>query len=99
MIRNRKQEDRSVIALLYDEYKRMYPEVIEEMQREIEELYQHMYHRRLDVPEEVTLLVNAMCDDRARYAYEAGVRCGVHLAVDLELDSLMSGGGADVCDC
>lgn len=98
MIR-RKHEERSVIALLYDEYKRMYPEAISEMQREIEELYQQMHHQHLENSGKVTLLVNAMCDDRARYAYEAGVRCGVHLALDLELDGLMFGGEADVCDC
>ena len=95
----RKTEDRSGLALLYDEYRRMYPESINEMQREIERLYQELHRHHLANPEEIAVIVNAMCDDRARHAYEVGVRCGVHLAIDLELDCMMFGGGTDVFDC
>lgn len=39
-IHTRNQEDRSVLALLYDEYRRTYPETVESIQREIKTLYQ-----------------------------------------------------------
>ena len=39
----RNQEDRSVLALLYDEYRRTYPETAESIQREIETLYQQRH--------------------------------------------------------
>ena len=39
-IHTRNQEDRSVLALLYDEYRRTYPETAESIQREIKTLYQ-----------------------------------------------------------
>ena len=39
----RNREDRSVLALLYDEYRRTYPETAESIQREIETLYQQLH--------------------------------------------------------
>lgn len=98
MARNQNTEDRSVLALLYDEYKRTYPETAESIQREIETLYQQLYQHHLANPEEIAAVFIGLCDDRARYAYEDGVRCGVQLALDLELDSMMYGGGY-VSDC
>ena len=91
-INNRNQEDRSVLALLYDEYRRTYPETAESIQREIETLYQQLHLHHLANPEEITSVFIGMIDDRERYAYEAGVQCGVRLAVDLELESMMEGG-------
>ena len=89
-IRNR--EDRSVLALLYDNYRKTYPETAESIQREIETLYQQLHLHHLANPKEIAAVFTAMIDDRERYAYEAGVHCGVRLAVDLALESLMEGG-------
>lgn len=86
-------EDRSVLATLYDEYRRTYPESVENLQREIETLYQQLHLHHLANPEEITAVFVGLCDDRARYAYEEGVKIGVQLALDLELDSILYGGG------
>ena len=91
-INNRNQEDRSVLALLYDEYRRTYPETAESIQREIETLYQHLHLHHLANPEEIAAVFIALVDDRERYAYEAGVQCGVQLAVDLQLETMLYGG-------
>ena len=91
-INNRNQEDRSVLALLYDEHRRTYPETAESIQREIETLYQQLHLHHLANPEEIAAVFIGMIDDRERYAYEAGVQCGVRLAVDLGLESMMEGG-------
>ena len=91
-INNRNQEDRSVLALLYDEYRRTYPESAESIQREIETLYQQLHLHHLANPEEIAAFFVGMIDDRERYAYEAGIQCGVRLAVDLQLESMMDGG-------
>ena len=88
----RAYEDNSVLALLYDEHKRRYPETIESIQREIEALYEELYGAHLLNAEEVTAVVVAMGEDRCRYAHVAGVRIGVQLALALELDSTMGGG-------
>ena len=88
----RSQEDRSVLALLYDDYRRTYPETAESIQREIETLYQQLHLHHLANPEEIAAVFIGMIDDRERYAYEAGVHCGVRLAVDLQLESMMEGG-------
>lgn len=90
-INNRNQEDRSVLALLYDEYRRTYPETAESIQREIETLYQQLFAHHLANPEEIAAVFIGLIDDRERYAYEAGVHCGVRLAIDLELESMMGG--------
>lgn len=89
---NRTREDRSVLALLYGEYRRGYPQITLSVQREVEDLYQQMYAYVPDNVEEITSLCISMCDDSARYAYEAGIRCGVQLALDLDLTSTMYGG-------
>ena len=91
-INNRNQEDRSVLALLYDEYRRTSPETAESIQHEIETLYQQLHLHHLANPEEITAVFIGLIDDRERYAYEAGVYCGVRLAIDLELESMMYGG-------
>ena len=88
----RNREDKSVIALLYDEYRRTYPETAESIQREIETLYQRLHLHHLANPEEIAAVFVGMIDDRERYAYEAGVQCGVRLAVDLQLERMMEGG-------
>ena len=75
----RNREDKSVIALLYDEYRRTYPETAESIQREIETLYQRLHLHHLANPEEIAAVFIGMIDDRERYAYEAGVQCGVRL--------------------
>lgn len=85
-------EDRSVLALLYDAHRRSCPVSVENLQGEIEELYQGIYHRPLTNPEEIVAVFVGVCDDHSRYAYEAGVRTGVQLALDLELDGMMGGG-------
>ena len=84
-------EDWSVLGILYDEYRRTYPENVENLQREIETLYQHLYLHHLANPEEITAVFVGLCDDRSRNAYEEGVKTGVHLALDLELDGMMGG--------
>ena len=91
-INNRNQEDRSVLALLYDEYRRTYPETAESIQREIETLYQQLHLHHLSNPEEITAVFVGMIDDRERYAYEAGIQCGVRLAIDLQLETMLDGG-------
>lgn len=89
---NRTQEDRSVLALLYDEYRRMYPQITLTVQREIEDIYQQLYGHVPENIAEITTICIGMCDDSARYAYEAGIHCGVRLALDLQLESMMEGG-------
>ena len=91
-INNRNQEDRSVLALLYDEYRKTYPESAESIQREIETLYQQLHLHHLSNPEGITAVFVGMIDDRERYAYEAGVHCGVRLAIDLQLETMLDGG-------
>ena len=88
----RNPEDRSVLALLYDEYRRTYPETAESIQQEIETLYQQLHLHHLANPEEIASVFIALVDDRERYAYEAGVQCGVRLAVDLQLETMLYGG-------
>ena len=91
-INNRNQEDRSVLALLYDEYRRTYTETAESIQREIETLYQQLHLHHLANPEEITSVFIGLIDDRERYAYEAGIQCGVRLAIDLQLETMLDGG-------
>ena len=91
-IHNQNREDRSVLALLYDEYRRTYPETPESIQREIETLDQQLFAHHLANPEEIAAVFIGLIDDRERYAYEAGVHCGVRLAIDLELESMKYGG-------
>lgn len=98
-IKRSKYEDHSVLAILYDEYKRSYPETIESIQQEIESLYEELYGHHLLNIEEITAIFVAMGDERCRYAHEHGVKVGVKLALDLELDSTMMGGGISVCNC
>ena len=88
----RNPEDRSVLALLYDEYRRTYPETAESIQQDIETLYQQLHLHHLANPEEIAAVFIALVDDRERYAYEAGVQCGVRLAVDLQLETMLYGG-------
>lgn len=97
--RKRAYEENSVLALLYDEYKRRYSETIESIQREIEALYEELHGSHLLNAEEVTAVVVAMGEDRCRYAHEDGVRVGVRLAMDLELETSLMGGCSCVCDC
>ena len=85
-------EDRSVLALLYDAHRRSYPVSVENLQREIEGVYEGIYHHTLTNPEEITAVVVGVCVDHSRYAYEAGIRTGFQLALDLELDGMMGGG-------
>ena len=85
------REDKSVLALLYDTYRMTYPESAESIQREIETLYQQLFAHHLANPEEIAAVFVGLIDDRERYAYEAGVHCGVRLAVDLQLESMMEG--------
>ena len=85
-------EDHSVLALLYDNYRRAHPQITLSVQREVEDLYRQLYDYVPDNIEEITAVCIGMCDDSARYAYEAGIRCGVQLALDLELDRSMNGG-------
>ena len=90
-IHNQNREDRSVLALLYDEYRRTYPETPESIQREIETLYQQLFAHHLANPEEIAAVFIGLIDDGERYSYEAGVHCDVRLAIDLELESMMYG--------
>lgn len=89
---NQNHEDRSLLALLYDNYRRAHPQITLSVQCEIENLYQQLYKYVPDNIEEITAVCIGMCDDSARYAYEAGIRGGVRLALELELESLMFGG-------
>lgn len=98
-IKKRKYEDHSILALLYDEYKRMYPETIESIQQEIEALYEELFGHDLLNGDEITAVFVSLGEDRCRYAHEEGVKTGVCLALDLELDSVMMGGGASVYHC
>jgi hypothetical protein len=81
------------LFVTYDgEYRRAHPQITISVQREIEGLYQQLYSYVPDNIEEITAVCIGMCDDSARYAYEAGIRCGVRLALDLELERSMKGG-------
>lgn len=97
--RKRAYEENSVLALLYDEYKRRYPETVESIQEEIEALYEELYGTHLLNAEEITAVFIGMGEDRCRYAHEDGVRVGVRLAMDLELETSLMGGCSCVCDC
>ena len=97
-IKKREYEDNSVIALLYDEYKRTYPETIESIQREIEALHEELYGTHLLNAEAVTAIIVGMGEDRCRCAHEEGIKMGVRLALDLELDGMMMGGSVCVCN-
>lgn len=98
-IKKREYEDHSILALLYDEYKRTYPETIESIQQEIEALYKELFGHDLLNGDEITAVFVGMGDERCRYAHVEGVKMGVRLALNLELDSMMMGGGACVCNC
>lgn len=98
-IKRKECEDYSILALLYDEYKRTYPESIESIQQEIESLYEELYGHHLLNSEEITAIFVAMGDDRCRYAHQDGIKVGVRLALDLELDTMMMGGYIGVCNC
>ena len=89
---DKNHEDRSIPALLYDNYRRAHPQITISVQREIEDLYRQLYKYVPDNIEEITAVCIGMCDDSARYAYAAGIRCGVQLALDLELTGTMHGG-------
>ncbi len=91
----RTQEDRSILAWLYDAYRQTHPQSVENLQREIEGVYEGIYHHPLENPEEIVAVFVGVCDDHSRYAYEAGIRTGVQLALDLELDGMM--GGVEEC--
>lgn len=95
---NKRIEDRSVLALLYDTYRQTHPESPETLQHEIGSLYRELYQRQLEDPEGMATVFAGMCDDRVRYAYEAGIKCGVRLACDLELHGIMEGGAENVSD-
>ena len=88
---HRNREDLSVLALLYDEYRRMYPQITLSIQREIVEFYRQLYGHALENPDEITAVFIGLSDDETRLAYEEGVKCGVQLALDLELESMMEG--------
>ena len=88
---HRNREDLSVLALLYDEYRRMYPQITLSIQREIAEFYRQLYGHALENPDEITAVFIGLSDDETRLAYEEGVKCGVQLALDLELESMMEG--------
>lgn len=87
-----RREDRSVLALLYDEHRRTYPQITLSVQREIEDLYRQLYGHVPENAEEITAVFIGMCDDRNRFSFEEGVKCGVQLSLDLELDRTMFGG-------
>ena len=89
---HRNREDRSVLALLYDEYRRTHPQITLSIQREIAEFYRQLYGHELENPEEITAVFIGLSDDETRLAYEEGVKCGVQLALDLELERMMYGG-------
>ncbi len=95
---NKRKQDQSVLALLYDTHKQMHPESPETLQHEIGSLYRELYQRHLEDPEGVATVFAGMCDDRVRYAYEEGVKCGVRLSLDLGLDGIMEGGAENVSD-
>ena len=81
-----------MLALLDDNYRNTYPETAESIQREIETLYQQLHLHHLANPEEIAAVFVGMIDDRERYAYEAGIQCGVRLAIDLQLETMLDGG-------
>ena len=86
------REDRSVLALLYSSHRMTYPNIAISVQREVEDVYQQLYGYIPENIQEIATVVMGICDDKSRFAYEAGVQCGVRLAVDLQLESMMDGG-------
>ena len=85
-------KDHSMLALLQDDYRRAYPQITIAIQREIEDLYQQLYGHTPENREQITAVFIGICDDQNRHAYETGIKCGVRLAIDLELDGMMYGG-------
>lgn len=86
------REDHSVLAQLYDSYRRTYPQSRESVQREIESAYQELFGEQLEHAEKIATIVNGIFSEHARYVHEHGIYTGVHLARDLELESMMTGG-------
>lgn len=94
-----KREDHSVLAQLYDSYRSTYPQSRESVQRELERAYQELFGELLENAERVATLANGIFSEHARYVYEHGIYTGVHLALDLELESMMFGGDDGVSGC
>lgn len=86
------REDKSVLALLYGNHRMTYPNIAISVQREVEDVYQQLYGYIPENIQEIATVVMGICDDKSRFAYEEGVKCGVRLAIDLQLESMMEGG-------
>ncbi len=86
------REDKSVLALLYGNHRMTYPNIAISVQREVEVVYQQLYGYIPENIQEIAAVVIGICDDNSRFAYGEGVKCGVRLALDLELDNTMYGG-------
>lgn len=88
----RNRADQSTLEPLYMEYRRFCAETTGLLQREIAEMYHRLYQRYPDNPDEITAVFVSICDEKSRNAFSAGVKCGVLLALELELDSIVNGG-------
>ena len=86
-----KREDHSVLAQLYDAYRSTYPQSRESVRQELESAYQEVFGESLENSERIATIVGGIFDEQSRYVHEHGVCTGVHLALDLELDSSMHG--------
>lgn len=86
-----RREDHSVLAQLYDSYRRTYPQSRESIQRELESAYRELFGEQLESAEKIATVVNGIFDEHAGYAHEHGIYTGVRLALDLELEDMMYG--------
>ena len=87
----RNLEDHPLLALLYEDYCRMYPQNIDFMQCEIETVYYCLHQRHLPNAEEIAAAILDICNRQSRCAYEEGLRTGVQLTLELELDRILTG--------
>ena len=83
------QKEHAVLALLYDDYRRLYPQNINVMQCEIESVYHHLHQHHLPNAEEIAAVVLDICDCKSKLAFQEGLKTGVQLAMELELDQIL----------
>lgn len=79
-------EDNSMLGWLYDQSRRSYGQDPQNVQQEFEMLYESLAGIALDETDQLVLTVRDLCEVHARAAFADGVKIGVRLARDLELD-------------
>lgn len=79
-------EDNSLLGWLYDGYCLSHGQDPQSIQHEFESLYESLDGIALDETDQLILTVRDLCNAHARTTFADGVKIGVRLARDLELD-------------